>query len=38
MSPRTEKADPAEAQMPSLAQQVTTWTADEMIRSPVFPK
>ena len=32
MSPRTKKADPADAQLQSLAQQVAARTADEMIR------
>ena len=32
MSPRTKKADPVEAQLQSLAQQVAARTADEMVR------
>ena len=32
MSPRTKKADPAQAQMQTLAEQVAARTADEMIR------
>lgn len=32
MSPRTKKADPAQAQMQTLAQQVAAQTADEVIR------
>ena len=32
MSPRTKKADPAQAQMQQLAQQVASHTAEEVIR------